>query len=192
MSKPELGLPLLFGGLCLLVTATMAAEERFGFGQEATDEQIAGWDTDIRFDGQGLPEGSGTVKQGQTIFENQCLLCHGERGVGDPMEALQGGAGSLDTDEPLKTLGSYWPYAPVIMDYVHRAMPQTEPRSLSADELYAVTAYLLHINDLLPEDAELDADRLREIKMPNRDGFVPDPRPDVHNTPCMRDCKSDE
>lgn len=191
MSNPELGLPLLFGSLCLLVTAGAVAEERFGFGEEATEEQIAGWDIDVRFDGEGLPEGSGTVQQGQTIFENQCLQCHGERGDGDPMEALQGGQGSLDTDEPLKTLGSYWPYAPVIMDYVHRAMPQTDPQSLSADELYAVTAYLLHINDLLPEDAEVDADKLRQIEMPNRDGFVPDPRPDVSNTPCMRDCETD-
>lgn len=195
MLKPELRAPIILPAvslvLALIAFSPASAEQRFGFGETPTEEQIAGWNTDIRYDGQGLPEGSGSVQQGERLFEEQCIQCHGPQGNGKPMVPLKGGRGSLDTADPLKTVGSYWPYAPVIMDYVHRAMPMPQPNSLSTDELYALTAYILHINDVLPADAELDADTLRSIEMPNRDGFVPDPRPDVRNVPCMQDCRTE-
>jgi cytochrome c len=149
------------------------ADGLYHLGSAATPEQIAGWDIDIQPDGTGLPEGSGTVEQGAQIYEAQCSSCHGE----DPHKplkgypALAGGQGTLATDKPEKTIGSYWPHATTIYDYVNRAMPFTSPQSLTPDELYAVTAYLLHANDIVPADATLDAQSLAAVKMPNADGF---------------------
>jgi S-disulfanyl-L-cysteine oxidoreductase SoxD len=157
---------------------------QFGFGQPATDEEIAGWDIDIAPDGTGLPPGSGTVQQGEEIFTRLGAKCHGAKGEGtDQAPPLVGGIGSLNTDAPLKTVGSYWPYATTLYDYIHRAMPADKPQSLAPDEVYALCAYLLHLNGIVPEDAVMDADTLPKVVMPNHAGFTsPDPRPDVFNT----------
>lgn len=159
-------------------------EGHFGFGQPATDDEIAGWDIDIKPDGTGLPPGSGSVQQGEEIYARLGAKCHGERGEGgDSGVALVGGIGSLNTDAPLKTVGSYWPYAPVLFDYIRRAMPADNPQSLAPNEVYALCAYLLYLNDIVPDDAVMDAQTLPQVVMPNHAGFTsPDPRPDVFTT----------
>ncbi|MFP4181625.1 MAG: c-type cytochrome [Thiohalospira sp.] len=150
-----------------------------GLGSEADQAEIEGWDIDIRPDGQGLPEGSGTVREGEQVYEEHCVRCHGAFGTEPDSHVIAGGQDSLGTDDPTLTVGSFWPHATTLFDYTRRAMPFDKPQSLSADELYAVTAYVLHLNDILPMDAELDAESLPEVEMPNADGFIPDPRPDV-------------
>jgi S-disulfanyl-L-cysteine oxidoreductase SoxD len=170
----------LAAGLLLLGLAGAArAAERYGIGRPATEAEIAAWNIDIDRDGRKLPPGSGSVAHGRDVFEAQCAACHGahgEGGVGDP---LVGGRGSLASSKPLKTVGSFWPYAPTLFDYIRRAMPMNAPESLSADDVYAVSAYILNLNGLVPDGAVLDAHALAAVRMPNRDGFVPDPRPDV-------------
>lgn len=162
----------------------------FGYGETATDEQIAGWDIDIRPDGQGLPAGSGSVEDGEMLYEEQCAECHGSFGEGvGRYPVLAGGEGSLRDDRPSKTVGSYWPYTSTLFDYIYRAMPFTQPESLSADETYALTAYVLYLNDLIDDDLILNQYNLATIRLPNEGNFVPDPRPDVTNTRCMQDCR---
>lgn len=159
-------------------------DERYGLGQPATDEEIAGWDIDAKPDGTGLPPGSGTVEEGAALYARLGAACHGERGEGtDAAPALVGGQGTLDSDQPVKTVGSYWPHATTIYDFIYRAMPADNPQSLTPDEVYALTAYILYLNDVVPEDTVLDAESLPQVVMPNRDGFTsPDPRPDVFST----------
>lgn len=159
-------------------------ESMFGIGQTANEDEIAGWDIDVRFDGTGLPPGSGSVQEGEELYARLAAPFHGAQGEGtDTAPPLVGGIGSLDTDQPLKTVGSFWPYAPVLYDYIHRAMPQDAPQSLSPDEVYALTAYVLYLNGIIPEDAVMDAETLPQVVMPNHAGFTsPDPRPDVFNT----------
>ena len=148
------------------------AAERYDFGRVATPEEIKGWDIDISPDGAGLPPGRGDVRLGETIFAAKCASCHGPRGEGKPMDRLVGGAGTLRDKKPQKTIGSFWPYATTLFDYVRRAMPLSAPQSLTPDEVYAVSAYVLFLNGIVSQDATLDADTLARIKMPNRDGFV--------------------
>jgi cytochrome c len=159
-------------------------EQPFGFGHPATVEEIAGWDIDIAPDGAGLPPGSGSVAQGEALFAKLGAKCHGAKGEGtDAAPALVGGIGSLRTDKPVKTVGSYWPYATTLYDYIHRAMPADAPQSLLPDEVYALCAYLLYLNGIVPQDAVLDAQSLPQVVMPNHAGFTsPDPRPDVFAT----------
>ncbi len=156
-------------------------EGTFGFGQPAGAEEVAGWDIDVKPDGEGLPPGSGTVQEGEALFAQLGAKCHGAQGEGtEGVPALVGGQGTLDTDAPMKTVGSYWPYAPVLFDYIRRAMPADNPQSLTPDEVYALCAYLLHLNGIVPEDAVMDAQTLPQVVMPNHAGFTsPDPRPDV-------------
>jgi S-disulfanyl-L-cysteine oxidoreductase SoxD len=155
---------------------------RYGLGRPATQEEIAGWDIDVRADGAGLPAGHGSVQDGRKIFAETCAACHGERGEGKAMDRLVGGFGSLATARPIRTVGSYWPYATTLFDYIRRAMPFNAPQSLTPDQVYAVSAYLLYLNGIVPESAVLDAKTLPEVRMPNRNGFTsPDPRPDVHS-----------
>jgi len=162
----------------------------FGFGTPATPEQIAGWDIDIRPDGAGLPEGSGSVEDGEWLYEEQCAECHGSFGEGvGRYPILAGGQGSLKDERPTRSVGSYWPYTSTLFDYIYRAMPFTMPESLSVDETYAVTAYVLYLNDLVEDDLVLDHTNLASIRLPNEPNFVPDPRPDVANTRCMNDCR---
>lgn len=178
--------------LGLVCASSAAAQQRYGIGHPIADQQIAPWDIDVRGDdGKGLPPGRGTVAQGEKLYLEQCASCHGEFGEGNGRwPELMGGKGTLKSEDPRKTIGSFWPYAPSVFDYVRRAMPFSSPQSLSNDETYAIVAYLLNINDLLPADATLDAKTLEAVKMPNRDGFiVGDPRPDVKTEPCMKDCR---
>jgi cytochrome c len=162
----------------------------YGYGSAASEAQIAGWDIDIRPDGQGLPAGSGSVEDGEYLYEDKCAHCHGTFGEGEGRHpVLAGGQGSLKDSRPTKTVGSYWPYASTLYDYIYRAMPFTQPESLSADETYALTAYVLYLNDLVEDDFELSQANLLDVKMPNAGNFVPDPRPDVANERCMENCR---
>jgi len=172
---------MLLACAALISTAAGAAhaDQKFGFGHPVTQEDIAAWDINVFADGRNLPAGSGTVTQGASLYAQQCASCHGAKGEGASGDKLVGGAGTLASSKPVKTIGSYWPYAPTLFDYIRRAMPLTAPQSLSNEQVYAVTAYLLHLNGLVAQDARLDAKSLAAIRMPNRDGFVPDPRPDV-------------
>jgi len=171
--------------LAVLALVAMASpthsqsKSKFGIGRTATDTEIAGWNIDIDRNGTNLPPGKGRVSLGKEVFDQQCAACHGTRGEGGVGDRLVGGQGTLATAKPVETVGSYWPYATTLFDYIRRAMPHPSPQSLSNEEVYAVTAYILHLNGLLPEDATLDAKTLPSIKMPNRDNFVGDPRPDV-------------
>jgi S-disulfanyl-L-cysteine oxidoreductase SoxD len=151
-----------------------------GLGREATTQDFAKRGYLVGPKGSGLPKGHGTAKEGRAIYLQSCAACHGQHGEGtNDYPALVGGKGSLATDKPFPTVGSYWPYATTVWDYVNRAMPYTSPGTLKPDEVYAVTAYLLALNGIVPEFFELNEKTLADVKMPNRDGFVPDPRPDV-------------
>jgi S-disulfanyl-L-cysteine oxidoreductase SoxD len=174
--------------LALACVARVQAQSPYGIGRSATPAEIAGWNIDIDRDGNNLPPGSGSVAHGRAVFEQQCAACHGAKGEGGVGDKLAGGQGTLATPEPVRTVGSYWPYAPTLFDYIRRAMPQNAPQSLSNADVYAVSAYILYLNRLLPPDATLDAKALSAIKMPNRGMFVGDPRPDVKNPACMTGC----
>jgi len=141
-------------------------------GMPMDETQLAAWDISIPPSGAGLPAGSGSVKQGAIVYEQKCAACHGAKGVGKPADALAGGVGSLGTETPLRTVGSYWPYSTTLFDYVRRAMPITNPLSLTNDEVYAVSAYVLFLNGIVDEAAVMDATTLPQVKMPNRDGFI--------------------
>jgi cytochrome c len=180
--------------LVIIALATPAFAEGYGLGRPATDAEIAAWDIDIRPDGQGLPEGQGTPLEGEEIYAEQCAVCHGDFGEGvDRWPILVGGFDTLTEDRPVKTIGSYWPFASTVWDYVHRAMPFGEAQSLSDDEVYAIVAYLLYMNDIIEdEEAVLSRETFADVEMPNADGFIPDDRPDMatlqQGEPCMRDC----
>ncbi len=168
------------------------AEEpgHFGYGQTATAEQIAGWDIDIRPDGMGLPPGGATPEDGEMLYEDRCASCHGSFGEGvGRYPVLSGGEGTLTEARPEKTVGSFWPYASTLWDYIHRAMPFTAPESLTDEEVYATTAYVLYLNDLIEYDFELTQYNLADVEMPNKDGFFFDDRPDVRARRCMKNCK---
>jgi len=166
--------------IVLVASMTSAlAQSRYGIGRAATPEEIAGWNIDVGRDGSGLPPGSGTVSRGHDIFVQQCAACHGENGEGAVGDRLVEGQGTLATAKPVRTVGSYWPYAPTLFDYIRRAMPQNAPQSLSNDDVYAVSAYILSLNGIVSADATLDAKSLAAIRMSNRGGFGGDPRPDV-------------
>jgi cytochrome c len=157
--------------------AAPALAETPRFGQPIAPPDIAPWDISIGPDGVGLPPGRGTGKEGEAVYAVQCHACHGEKGAGRPNDALVGGIGSLAPGKtPIKTVGSYWPYATTLFDYVRRAMPFPESKSLTNDEVYAVSAYILNLNGILGSDDVLDAQSLPKVRMPNRDGFIPFPR----------------
>jgi cytochrome c len=159
------------------VAAAPASAQAPQFGQPIAPADIAPWDISIGPDGVGLPTGSGTAAQGEAIYVAKCQACHGEKGSGKPNDALVGGAGTLAPDKvPMKTVGSFWPYATTLFDYVRRAMPFQDSQSLTSDELYAVSAYILHLNGIVAANDVLDAQSLPKVRMPNRDGFIPFPR----------------
>jgi cytochrome c len=141
-------------------------------GATPSPAMLAAMDISIPPSGEGLPAGSGSVAQGQKVYETKCQSCHGPKGVGKPADALAGGIGSLASGKPMRTVGSYWPYATTLFDYVRRAMPTTAPMSLSNDEVYAASAYVLFLNGIVPESAVMNAQTLPQVKMPNRDGFI--------------------
>jgi cytochrome c len=151
------------------------------FGAAVSAEEIARYDISIPPSGAGLPKGGGSARQGLQVYEQKCMACHGEKGAGKPADPLVGGIGSLATARPVRTVGSYWPYATTLFDYVRRAMPLPNPLSLSDDEVYAVSAYLLFLNGIVGEDAVMNAQTLPQVKMPNRDGFVSDWPPRSRN-----------
>ena len=159
-------------------------------GRPIAEADLAAWDIDVRGpDGRGLPPGSGSVVAGKAVFEAKCAACHGAAAAGGPMfGTMVGGIGSFKTDKRVLTPGSMYPYAPVLFDYVRRAMPMNAPQTLSNDEVYAVSAYILHLNGLVPAEAVMDASTLAAVKMPNRDGFVRDDRPDTRAPRCMTGC----
>ncbi|RIA56068.1 c-type cytochrome [Dichotomicrobium thermohalophilum] len=182
--------------------AAFAAEQaegearKFGLGRPALPEELAAWDIDVRPDGEGLPEGSGTVAEGEEIYLQKCASCHGDFGEGiGRWPALSGGGGTLSSEDPVKTVGSYWPFLSTVYDYVHRAMPFGNAQSLSDDEVYALTAYILYLNFIVEDyDFELSKDNFTEITLPNEGQFFVDDREEVEfeefkREPCMKNCK---
>jgi hypothetical protein len=179
---------LLAGAGASVVTAQMPT---YGVGRAPTAEEIRGWDLTIPPDGQGLPPGNGTAALGKAIFEERCAPCHGEKGNDPKYRLLAGGSPpriaarqdqSIDPfvgGQPVLTIGTFWPYATTLWGYIRRAQPFDSPGSLTVDEVYSVTAYLLYLNGIVGEQDVLDARSLPQVRMPNRDGFVPDARPDV-------------
>ncbi len=187
-------LSVLATGTLLLTTAATAGS--FNLGRAATPAEVASWNIDVRPDGQGLPDGRGTVEQGEEIFGERCAVCHGDFAEGvDRWPVLSGGADTLTSDRPVKTIGSYWPYLSTVFDYVNRAMPFGEAQSLQPDEVYAITAFLLYANDLVDDDFELSKENFTSVRLPNEDGFYMDDREDSpvfkKRDVCMKDCKSE-
>src|SRR5208282_107376 len=163
--------------ITLAIAATLAAgvvraAEPYGIGRPATPQEIAGWDIGVSPSGAGLPSGRGGVRRGEAVYAEKCASCHGAYGEGKPMDQLVGGFGTVFDMKPHKTVGSFWPYATTLFDYVRRAMPLNAPQSLTSDEVYAVSAYVLFLNGIVPQGTTLDADNLAKIAMPNRGGFV--------------------
>jgi cytochrome c len=164
--------------LALTICTVVRAQQRPvppkgpGLGVPATPTQIASADISIPPDGAGLPEGSGTPAQGGQVYAAKCFACHGPEGAGGINDRLVGGHGTLSTTAPVKTIGSYWPYATTVFDFIRRAMPYPEPHSLTNAEAYALTAYLLHLNGVIAADAVMDAKTLPKVQMPNRGNFV--------------------
>ena len=166
---------LAFAMLSLVIAGCAgraAVSETPNLGQPVRETDIAGWDISIAPDGGGLPAGRGTSAQGARVYEAKCQTCHGAKGVGQPNDRLVGGQGTLASKAPVRTVGSYWPYASTVFDYVRRSMPYTQSQSLTNDEVYAVTAYLLHQNGIIAETDEMNAQTLPKVKMPNRDNFI--------------------
>jgi S-disulfanyl-L-cysteine oxidoreductase SoxD len=168
MSMRELAAAVALVALC-----GAAAAQSPNLGKPISPEDLATWDISIGPDGATLPPGSGTPKQGEAVFTMKCQACHNAKGAGQPNDRLVGGQGTLPGEKPaVKTVGSYWPYATTLFDYIRRAMPYPQSKSLSNDEVYAVAAYILNLNGVIGENETLDAKTLPEVKMPNRDGFI--------------------
>lgn len=168
---------------------------KYGIGRAISAEQIAGWDIDVRPDGQGAPPGRGSVKDGEKVYLDKCAACHGEFGesAGRWPQIAQG-KGTLASHDPVKTVGSYFPYLSSVFDYIRRAMPFGDAESLSGDELYAVTAYVLSLNDIVDDKFVLSKDTWGNVKMPNQGGFYDDDREKTEKAfwkpnPCMKDCR---
>ena len=182
--------------LFLFVFYSFAYSQSLGLGRPATDNEVASWDIDIRPDGKGLPLGYGSVIIGEELYTDNCASCHGDFGEGiDRWPELAGGFDTLDSEDPVKTVGSYWPYLSTVWDYVHRAMPFGNAQSLSNDEVYSITAYIMYLNDLVDEDFELSNSNFEEVRLPNEQNFYQDNREDlenvIYNKRCMKDCKKE-
>jgi len=159
-------------GITLALIVPAGAADGPNLGREATSAELAGWDISIPPDGSGLPPGGGTASAGAAVYAAKCQSCHGEKGAGQPNDRLVGGQGTLAGPAPVKTIGSFWPYATTVFDYVRRSMPYQQPHSLTNDEAYALTAYLLHLNGVIAEGDVMNAQTLPLVKMPNRDNFI--------------------
>ncbi|GAA6187552.1 c-type cytochrome [Litorivita sp. NS0012-18] len=181
------------------VAATVSAAQAgpLGLGRAATPEEVAAWNIDVRPDGVGLPVGSGNVEDGEVLFADNCASCHGDFAEGrDNWPKLAGGVDTLDHEDPLKTVGSYWPYLSTTWDYVNRSMPFGNAQSLSADEVYAIVAYILYSNDMVEDDFVLSNETFLDVEMRNADGFIVDDRPQTEyakwtGAPCMENCKTE-
>lgn len=172
--RTVLGRVVLSGAFLGLVAApfvSLRAAESPRLGQPVTEADIAPWNIDIAPDGAGLPPGRGTAREGEEIYIEKCASCHGFDGAGQPADALAGGRGTLADPKALKTVGSFWPYAPILFDYTRRAMPLNDPQTLTNDEVYALSAYILKLNGLIGETEVMTARTLPRVQMPNRDGF---------------------
>jgi S-disulfanyl-L-cysteine oxidoreductase SoxD len=180
----------LIAAAALMSAAAAEPPGYYGYGKPATPAEIAGWNIDARPDGAGLPPGSGSVSKGGNVYADQCAACHGTFGEGEGRyPKLSGGEGTLTKDRPDKTVGSYWPFATTLFDYIDRAMPFFAPHTLSTDDVYALTAYVLNINNIVGNNFIADSESLPKVMMPNRDRFIwKDPRPDTSAKECMRDC----
>ena len=171
---------IVVAALCFASAAAATAQSpTYGVGRPPRADELLAIDIEVLPDGTGLPAGRGSADAGLPVYKSRCALCHGPTGREGPQDVLAGGAGTLATLKPLKTVGSYWPYATTLWDYLNRAMPFDHPSTMAPDQVYAVTAYVLSLAHIVPENAVLDARSLPQIRMPNRDGFIPDPRPDV-------------
>ncbi|HEY3198708.1 MAG TPA: cytochrome c [Nitrospirales bacterium] len=169
----------ILGLTCIFTVSSAEENGTWQVGRAATKDEIKAWNIDVSSTGEGLPAGQGTVKQGVQVFAAKCAMCHGPTGTEGPKDKLVGGRNTLASPKPVRTVGSYWPYAPTLYDYINRAMPFNAPGSLTPEEIYSVIAWLLFKNEIVPEDAVMDAKSLPQVQMPNRDGFIPDQRPDV-------------
>ena len=184
---------------CALVSASLAeaGERKLGIGHAAQGAAIAGWDIDVRPDGQGLPPGKGSVRDGEQVYMGKCLACHGEFGESaGRWPQVAGGQGSLKSDDPVKTVGSYFAHLSTVIDYVRHAMPFGDAQSLSNDELYAVVAYMLFLNDIVDDKFVLSKETFAQVKMPNAGGFYDDDRETTEKAfwnarPCMANCKGE-
>lgn len=174
MSTPTLGVLALVG---VIVCGSLQADDVPSLGEPVSEQQIAEVDYSVLPGGEGLPGGSGNALRGKAVYADNCLACHGEKGQDGINDRLAGGLGTLQSDSPVKTVGSFWPYSTTLFDYIRRAMPYQTPGSLSNDDVYAATAYILYLNGIVAENDELDANTLPQVRMPNRDGFVWDYRP---------------
>ncbi len=166
--------------LCgVALTAALAGDGlHFHVGRTPTPDEVRGQDITVFPDGAGLPEGTGTAEQGRALYQLRCASCHGDHGEGrGDYPRLAGGQGTVSRGEPILTVGSYWPYATTVWDYIRRAMPYDNPGSLRSDEVYAITAYVLHLSDIVGSKETLNLRTLPAVRMPNRDGFIPDFRP---------------
>ena len=185
---------LLLWALCSLVCGSLHAQAKSsGLGRPASVDEVKQRDITTLPTGAGLPDGKGTSVQGEAVYRDKCASCHGPNGEGNLPQGPQlvGGIGTLGTDNPIRTVGSFWPYATSVWDYIHRAMPLNQPGSLSADDTYAVTAFLLNRNKIIQPDEVMNNETLPKVRMPNRDGFIPDARPDVgKNSPGSGDNKT--
>ncbi len=157
---------------CATAQAADPVVPKYGFGKPATPAEIAGWDIDVRPDGRGLPPGRGSVEQGQAIYDEKCASCHGTFGESNSYMQLAGGVGSLGSDQPVRSTASKLNQATTLWDYIRRAMPFAAPQTLTPDEVYALTAYVLNLDDIVPAGTVLDQDSLPRVKMPNRVGLT--------------------
>ena len=171
--------------------AQPVAKPEARFGRAIAEADISPWNIDIRTpDGMGLPVGRGTVAEGKAVYDAKCTVCHGAEAKGGPVYGtMVGGIGSFTTNARVLTPGSMYPYAPILFDYIRRAMPMDRPQSMSVNEVYAVSAYILQLNGLIPENAVMDQNSLARVQMPNRDGFIVDDRPDTRAVRCMTNCR---
>jgi cytochrome c len=192
MSSLRDGVTILLAAMVIAGGPALAGERHppgyYGFGRAPTQAEIEGWAIAVRPDGQGLPAGGGSVNEGADLYADQCAACHGTFGEGEGRYPKLAG-GSLKGERPEPTVGSYWPYATTLWDYINRAMPFPAPHSLTADQVYAITAYVLNLNNLVPNDFVADRNSLPKVKMPNHDAFTwKDPRPDTASKECMANC----
>jgi len=194
-SWPRFALAGLAALLAFTASASEAGSKKLGIGREATQEEIAGWAISVRPDGQGLPPGRGTVSEGEPLYVERCAACHGEFGESaGRWPIIAGGTGTLASHDPVKSVGSYWPYASTLLDYIRRSMPFGAAQSLSNDELYAITAYVLYLNDVIKDfNFELSDKNFATIRLPNERNFVDDDRETAEKefwqkNPCMTNC----
>jgi len=198
MSKfPRASFGAALAVVALAIASSPVLAKKLGLGREAHPDEVAAWDIDVRPDGQGLPAGKGSVKDGEELYQERCAVCHGEFGEGKGRwPVVAGGHGSLAKESPEKTIGSYWPYVSTTYDFVLRAMPFGNAQSLTPDETYAIVAYLLFLNDVVKDDFVLTRENFAKVKLPNEKGFFDDDREKAEKNfwrkdVCMKDCKPD-